>query len=315
VKKIIWLMLSMVLFTPIAYGHLQLGQPPAKKDIINNLNTQPLCFTQNNGQWGDKTLFKAEAGGATFYFCRDEVAYLFARDTGELEESVFPKIPGLPDKFNSPRYKKEAMLVKAQFVGANFNSEIVGEDRLSYDCNYFYGNDPGKWRTDVPSFSAITYKSIWPGIDLQYHGNGQSMKYDFIVNPGADISQIKIKYDGITNLGVTNQGDLEAQTRFGAIYEKIPQIYQEINGQKREISGQYILHESGIFGFDIEEGFNPAYPIIIDPELVYSTYLGGNDVDNGFAIALDRSGNAYVTGSAYSYDFPTVNPYESHYNG
>jgi len=285
--------------------------------VLNSLSSMPLAFTENRGQWGEKTLFKAEAGGATFYFCKDEVAYLFVRDTDELDESsTLRRQESLPDAspLDRPRYKKEALLIKAQFIGANPNPEIVGEDRLAHNCNYFYGNNPAKWRTDVPNYSAITYKDIWPGIDLRYHGNGQGMKYDFIVNPGAEISQIRVRYDGVNDLAITSNGDLQADTRFGLIYENIPSVYQETGGKKHNISGQYRIIEPGVFGFEVES-YNLSLSLIIDPEIVYSTYLGGSGDDYGYDIAVDGSGSAYMTGYTYSSDFPTVDPYDGSFNG
>ncbi len=286
--------------------------------LMTNFSSIPLAFSENRGQWGERTLFKANAGGATFYFCADEVAYLFVRDTDELlEDDSFrhPESQGMPDEIRRPRYKKESMLIKAQFVGANPNPEVFGDDRLAHNNNYFYGNDPSQWRTDVPNYSTIIYKDIYPGIDLKYYGNGSSMKYDFIVNPGADISQIKIRYDGVDDLSVTHAGDLRAQTRFGLIHEKTPYIYQETAGSKLELAGRYELLEPGVFGFVMDDGYNLAYPLIIDPELIYSTFLGGSGDDFGSAIAVDGSGNAYIAGQSLSSDFPTFNPYDGSPNG
>jgi len=256
------------------------------------------------------------------------VAYLFVRDTDELLEDdiqgwhAFPKDKhAYPDEVgksmppDAPRYKKEAMLIKAQFVGANPDADVIGEDRLVHNCNYFYGNNPSKWRTDVPNYSSVTYKDIWPGIDLRYHGNGRGMKYDFIVNPGADMSQIKVRYDGINDLAITSNGDLQADTRFGMIYENIPSVYQEAAGSKHDISGQYRIVEPGVFGFEVE-GYNPSLSLVIDPELVYSTYLGGGSDDWGHGgIAVDGSGSAYVSGHTGSSDFPMVEPYDGSFNG
>jgi hypothetical protein len=265
-------LVGILLFWIPVYSQPTLSGELQKNVILSSLSSMPLVFTENRGQWDSKVIFKAEAGGATFWFCRDEVAYQFIRETDQLIKDGMPHGPampeGMPDKFNHPCYKKESMVIKAQFVGVNENAEVIGEDRLSHNNNYFIGNVTSKWATDVPNYSAITYKDIYPGIDLTYHGNGKGMKYDFIVNPGADISQIKIRYDGVKALDITSNGDLEAQTKFGPVYERIPQIYQEIDGEKREIAGQYILQESGIFGFTLEEGLNPAYPVVIDPELV-----------------------------------------------
>jgi len=296
----------------------QIAFNEASKDqiAITSLSTMPLTFTENHGQWGEKTLFKAEAGGATFYFCKDEVAYLFIWDTDKLEEDQYQNIHGLTDildKSCQPRYKKEALLIKAQFVGANPNPEVIPEGRLPHNRNYFYGNDPSKWCTDVANYSSLTYKDIWSGIDLKYHGNGKGLKYDFIVSPGADISQIKIRYEGADNLTITPNGDLETATLFGSIHEKIPSVYQEIGGGKREVTGRYVITTPGVFGFEVDD-YNPSLTLVIDPELIYSTYLGGSDNDFGYGIALDSDGNAYVTGETYSTDFPIENPYDGSHN-
>ena len=132
----------------------------------------------------------------------------------------------------------------------------------------------------------------------------------FPVNPGADISQIRIRYEGVDELSISNSGDLQAQTRFGLVYENIPEIYQISNGIKSPVAGSYRLFEPEIFGFEVE-GYNPSLPLVIDPELVYSTYLGGNDYDYGYGIAVDGGGNAYVTGWTQSTDFPTLDPYQT----
>jgi hypothetical protein len=289
-----------------------------KKAVLTNLKLMPLAFTENRGQWNEKALYKAEAGGATFWFCKDEVAYVFMRDTDEPLDDGLPhclEMPGLRDKFNHPRHKKESLAIHAKFVGANQNTEIVAEDRLSYNCNYFIGNVPEKWHPDVPNYSSITYKDIYPGIDLKYHGNGAGMKYDFIVNPGANISNIKIKYDGVENLTISTNGDLEAATSFGPIHENIPEIYQEIGGSREKREGRYILKGNGIYGFEVDD-YNPNYPIVIDPELVYSTYLGGSDGDDwGKGIAVDSLGDVYIVGSTWSTNFPSHDPYQTDSSG
>jgi hypothetical protein len=306
-KRVIGLGVLLFALSSTAFGQLQLGQPPSKQVVMGNLASQPLCFTENRGQWGEKTLFRAEAGGATFYFCRDEVAYLFTRSTNEIDQDALDSrenIPGFPDEMKRPVYKKEAMLIKAQFVGANLDAHIIGENQLSYNCNYFYGNEPSKWATNVPNYSSITYKDIYTGIDLRYHGDGKGMKYDFIVNPGADLSQIRIHYEGVDNLSISNAGDLEAQTQFGLVYENIPLVYQEISGRKQEVNGRYQINTIGEFGFTVSE-YDYSHTLIIDPQLVFSTYLGGSEQDDGYGIDVDNLGFAYITGISYSQDFPT----------
>ncbi|MCP4631853.1 MAG: T9SS type A sorting domain-containing protein [candidate division Zixibacteria bacterium] len=318
----ITLMLMMtVLFTVNTYAQISLDEPADKQAILSSLTSMPMVFTENQGQWGDKTLFKAEARGVTFYFCKDEVAYLFMRNTDVLIEGGMAQLEcgeggGLSHDFQNEqsRYKKEAILIHAKFIGANPNPQIIAEDKLSHNFNYFYGSDPAKWCTNVPNYSSIVYKDIWQGIDLRYQGNDRRMKYDFIVNPGADISQIRVRYEGAEGLSVAPNGDLQTQTKFGPVSENIPLVYQESDGDKFELTGRYVLKENNEFGFEVEE-YNRSQTLVIDPELLYSTYLGGNSQDNGSGITVDASGNAYVIGSTYSTDFPIANPYDSSFNG
>ena len=297
-----------------AFG-LQLTSDISHKDNIKavNINARPLCFTENDGQFGEKTLYKAEAGGAAFYFCQDEVAYLFVRNTNELLDDIRndeTDARGLPDKFNQPRFKQEAMLVKAEFIGANQNAAVEGISRLPHNNNYFLGNDHSQWQTDVANYAMITYHDIYPGIELKYYGDNRTMKYDFIINPGADLSQIRIHYEGVSNLSVTPDGDLQASTDFGLVYEKVPYIYQEIGGTKQAVSGRYELIEPGVFGFAVDESYDPNRSLVIDPELVYSTYIGTIATEYFNDIAVDSDGNMYMTGTHSSYIFPEVNPYE-----
>jgi len=306
--------LLWVLLPPLAHSRLSFSGDLQKPMVMEDLASQPLAFTENRGQWDEKALFKAEAGGADFWLCRDEVVYQFIRNTDQLEEPPYPEIREIQSKFDRPRFKKEQMVIRAKFIGADPHVDIVGESRLPHNCNYFLGNDPGKWATDVPNYSSVIYQGIYPGIDLKYHGNGTGLKYDFIVNPGADISWIGIKYDGAENLSIASHGELEAVTSFGPIHENIPAIYQPIDGHKIRVEGRYILRAEGIYGFEIDD-YNPNYPLVIDPALIYSTYLGGNSYDCGHDIALDGSGCAYVTGFTYSVNFPSVNPYDGSLDG
>lgn len=311
---LLFILIIVTAYSYPSYGQLSLSRESARVTAVSNFSSMPISFTENRGQWDSRAFYKAEAGGATFWFCRNEVVYQFIRGTGEPIDDGLPQVAGMPeempDKFHHPRYKKESLVLRAEFVGANTNPEITGADRLSYNNNYFLGNDPSKWATDVPNYSSITYKDIYPGIDLCYHGNGTGMKYDFIIAPGADISKIRIKYEGVNNLSVSNNGELEASTAFGLVYEKIPVIYQEIEGERRVIAGEYALKDDASFGFEITGEYNPNYAMVIDPELVYSTYLGGNDNDYGRDIAVDEAGCAYVTGATFSTDFPVYNPFQ-----
>ncbi|GEM_PF-1595686 len=313
---IVLLIAMLAVFAGNVNAQIALNEEHQKQMVMTSLLSMPLVFMENRGQFGDKAFFKAEAGGASFYFCKDEVTYLFVRDTDELVEEdfiPFAEMVSLPDEYLHPRYKKEVLLIKAQFVEANPDAEAIGLDRLSHYNNYFLGNDPAKWHSNVPNYSAIVYNDIYAGIDLKYYGDGRSMKYDFVIEPGADISQIKIRYEGVEGLSVTSDGKLQAQTSFGLVGEEAPHIYQEIAGTKQELSGRYEVIEPNVFGFALDEDYDSSYPLIIDPLLTFSIYLGGESEDWGYDIALDNSipPCIYVTGRTSSSDFPTENPYQT----
>jgi hypothetical protein len=197
------------------------------------------------------------------------------------------------------------MMIKASFIGANPNPRVVGLKTMEYKCNYFLGNDPAKWRTDVPNYQTILLERVYPGIDLRYYGDGHRMEYDFVVSPGSDYSQIEIRYEGVRSLATNDRGDLELA----------PVVYQLDKEIHRPISGGYRLSGKSTFGFQLDGRYDPALPVIIDPVLVYSTYLGGENWDHGYGIAVDGSGCAYVTGNTESTDFPMQNPYDGSYNG
>ncbi len=295
---------------------LIIGNQAVSENRPIEISQGSIYFTENLGQFGEKTLFRGELGNVILYLCRDEAAYLFVRDTDELMEDDshygHDDMNGIAER---PRYKKEGMLLRAQFIGGNPNAEITGEDRLAHENNYFLGSDPAGWRTNVPNYSSVIYKNIYPGIDLRYYGNKAALKYDFIVHPGADLSKIRIKYGGIDELSISSSGDLEIETEFGVVLEKAPYAYQDLNGMTQRISARYEIIESGVFGFRLDGEYDLSEPLVIDPQLVYSTYFGGTANDNLNDIEVDSAGNFYLLGKTQSADFPLLNPYQGSLGG
>jgi len=275
----------------------------------------PLAFTKNDGQWPDKVQFRANAGGAAMWFTQNGAVYQFTRhipkDDEDHDDSMNPTLHFVnhgPDSI-------ESMAIRASFIGANSNPQMVGSELMEYKCNYFIGNDPNKWHTDVPNYDGIIYKEIYTGIDLKYYGNGKQMEYDFIVSPGANPSQIDIHYAGAESLSVNGDGELVIGTKWGEIIEKKPIIFQIQNGARNTIEGEYMLNGADSFGFLLKSNYDPTLPLVIDPVLTYSTYLGGSDTENASDIAVDISGNAYITGYTRSSDFPTEEGYQTYLRG
>ena len=292
-------------------------------EVTRNLTSMPMAFTENQGQWDEEVLFRADAGGATMWFSSDGAYYQFTRTIETEEYSIVDKRYGMPDDVTLSGVEGlhrqpdsvETMMIKASFVGANHGVEIKGTGAIDYKCNYFIGNEPSKWRTDVPNYDAIVYEDIYSGIDLKYYGNGKQMEYDFIVSPGADPSQIAIRYDGARSLTVNAAGELVVETEWGEVIERRPVVYQMVNDTRVAVAGEYTLTGPKSFGFALGFDYDPDLPLVIDPVLTYSTYLGGSNLEHGWGIAVDGSGCAYVTGWTRSTDFPTQDPYDASLGG
>ena len=192
--------------------------------------------------------------------------------------------------------------------GANTQPSISGVEKLPGIVNYFIGSDPKKWRTSIPTYKKVEYQNIYPGIDLAYYGNQGKLEYDLVVAPGADPSQIKLAFEGAIDIRLAESGDLILTTDTGDVRLQKPLVYQVgADGHRNLIAGSYVVflntrHGSPVtrhVGFDVAS-YDHSKPIVIDPVLFYSTYLGGSADDRGEGIAVDAAGNAYVTGSTSS---------------
>jgi len=277
---------------------------------IQKMNQMPLAFTKNMGQWDDRVLFRANAGGATMWFTKTGVTYQFARripsppsplprvgegwsKTGEREVPF--------DRPDDSRDSIEQLVLTAKFVGANANPEVVAECQMEYKCNYFLGNEASKWHTDVPNYEAITLKDIYPGIDLKYSGDGNGQAaYEFIVAPGADIAQVKVAYEGVEETSIDADGRMVVRTKWG---DMIAAIKTPTNGVLSGTGSFSQLSEKKV-GFETNGSGQQALGTL-SVGLVYSTYLGGGGDDTGWDIAVDGSGNVYVTGTTGSDVFVT----------
>jgi len=285
-----------------------------KAQILENYGNIPLAFTLNQGQVDSQVKFTTSGNGCSLFFTPEGTTFLLNRETEEsrakraAKRSVVYMDNPLAD--NEPDIELEHFALKLNFLNANPAPEIIGEDRLSWNSNYFIGNDPSQWQTDVPNYSRIRLKDVYDGIDLVYYGNKNKIKYDFIVQPGEDPSEIMLNYDfsGLEGLiSINEKGELVVSTPLGDIIERKPYCYQVIEGEKIEIDISYDIVNSteGSFRFSIGE-YNHDYSLVIDPEIVYSTLIGGSNNDNGYNIEVDRSNNAYVTGNTLSIDFPVT---------
>jgi hypothetical protein len=183
-------------------------------------------------------------------------------------------------------------VLRLALVGADPAAQVAGLDPLITKSNYFTGSDPRAWITNVPTFGKVAYQNVYPGIGLVYYGNQGRLEYDFNVAPGADRSAIRLAISGARSPSLDAQGNLVLHTSGGDVVEQAPVLYQEVGGVRQAVSGRFVLEGNNQVGFQVGT-YDPSRPLVIDPTISYSAYLG---VTSSSAIAVDSSGNAYMTG-------------------
>jgi hypothetical protein len=261
-----------------------LAQPDAATQarLTASYGQLPLSFEANKGQTDPRANFLARGAGYTLFLTPSKAVMELQQGGG-------------------------GNVVAMRLVGANPASRSVGLDKLSGVSNYLIGNDPSKWHTGVPNYGEVDYQHAYRGIDLVYHGDQGQLEYDFVVKPGADPRAIWLAFDGTLGKAIDAQGNLVLHTSGGDVVEHAPTAYQVVDGVQHPVASRFVIGRAGNVGFQVGR-YDRGRQLVIDPVLSYSTYLGGRGSDRGSAIAVDSSGNVYITGYTSSTNFPTKGP-------
>ncbi len=295
----------------------------------NFQNRLPLSFEANYGQVSNnsESSFISRGNGYTLFLSPIKATLALRKakkNSLDLDNLQQPdlltgnKLYSITDRFRTRDENLSTETLQMEFLGANSQATTVGLEELPGKVNYFIGNEESKWRIDVPTFAKVKYEDIYPNIDLVYYGNQRQLEYDLIARPGANLNNIAINFnnhsDINTNINIEDNGDLVIRFGDREIRKHKPIIYQEINGIKQQIKGNYILRDKNEIGFEVSN-YDINKSLIIDPILTYSSYLGGLGDDDPYSIVLDDSGNIYITGATNSLDFPIKNPNQSNNSG
>ena len=276
-----------------------------------NYGKLPLLFEKNQGQTDPRVKFLSSGPGYTVFLTGSEMV-LSLRPSDVVNPDAFKtSATSTSAKAQAVAHTQSATAAATpasvamvfQLVGAKSNPEIVGESPLPTKANYFIGNDPNKWHTNVTTYGKVRYKDVYPGIDLVYYGNQRQVEYDFDVAAGADASQIQFDIQGADKLSVDHLGDLVLKKGTGELHFQAPVVYQESQGQRAKVAGSYSVSGTSRVGFKVA-AHDSTKALVIDPVLVYSTFLGGRSEDQAFGIAINSVGEAFVTGITTSSDFP-----------
>jgi Bacterial Ig-like domain (group 3)/Beta-propeller repeat len=274
----------------------------------------PLSFEVNEGQTASQVRFLSHSNGSTLFLTENSAVLSLTQSPQDstregqtpAEPSTMNMDPGsrLGGSLALPR-STTGVALSMNLGGANANATVAGLDQQSGITNYFIGNDPSQWHTDIANYGKVEYQNVYAGINLVYYGNQQQLEYDFVVAPGANPNNIQLNFQGAESISLDAKGDLVLHTAIGDVLQHAPVMYQEINGVRQAVPGSFVLGENGNVSFQVG-AYDKSLSLTIDPVLSYSTYLGGDDQDEGLGIAVDSAGNAYLTGDSLSTNFPTT---------
>ncbi len=303
------------------------ADPAVQSRLAGSYGKLPLSFERNAGQTDASVRFLSRGPGYALFLTGNEAVLSLQKRSHPQTKTPQAKTPGLASLFGRPRGRKPISppaAFRMTLAGANPKATVTGLDELPGKSNYFIGKDPAKWRTKVPSYAKVKYQNVYRGIDLVYYGNPQQLEYDFVVAPGADPKAISLDVAAIRSSAdggrraprIDANGDLVIRAGEDEVRLHKPMVYQaavskEDAGSARHfVDGRYVLKGNNRVSFEVSS-YDPHKTLVIDPVLVYSTYLGGSYSDEGSGIAVDSLGSAYVTGMTDSTDFPTAHPLQA----
>ncbi len=241
------------------------------EQVRDAYNKQPMTFVKNQDEQNTVVKYSAQGQDYAIYFTQTEAVFAFTKQMDGTDSSPAPGA-----KHNHSVSEKsspiQGVALILQFLGTNPNTELQGLNRNSGKADYFVANDLNTWQTGASSYKRIVYRELWPAIDLVFKGEQGQLKYDFIVKPGARISDIKMTYQGDRGLSLDKSGTLLIKTPLGELVDKRPISYQYIKGKKVPVATRFTLrreNDKNLFGFTVLKGYNPRYPLVIDPVFTY----------------------------------------------
>jgi hypothetical protein len=279
--------------------------PPARERVKASFASLPLGFEQNYGQTDPQVKYMAHANGYTLFLTNRDAVFAFHARSSASERATGHGPLALQAKSESHAQPNSEAVVRMRLVGGNSNALLTATDQLPGKSNYIRGKDPKNWHTDVSHYARVSYKNIYPGINLAYHGEQSKLEFDFIVAPESNPAPIDLAFNGVQHLATDASGNLIVSSGAGDVVLHKPVAYQQQSGTRQPVDARFVLKADNQVGFELAS-YDRSRELVIDPTVTYATYLGGNTEDDAYAIAVDSTGAAYVTGRTDSTNFPTV---------
>jgi hypothetical protein len=275
-----------------------------KQEILSAYGKLPLDFEQNQGQFDPRVKFLARGKGYSLFLTGTDATLRLDANPPSLKSSAVEDGLFRPVSAPSTSEERKSAILRLTLEGSDHVAGVNGLELQPGRSNYFIGNKPEQWHRSVPHYARVKYQSVYPGIDLIYYGSQGQLESDYVVSPGADPNRIALHIDGANKLELDARGNLVLATTGGDLSFHQPVAYQEDAGLRKPVAARYILRGSRSVGIQVAS-YDARQPLIIDPVVVYSTFLGGLGNESAQAVAIDSTGNAYVTGFTTSNNFPT----------
>jgi len=282
----------------------------ASRRLLRAYGDLPLRFEANEGQTDPQVKYLARGHGYTLFLTASEaVIKLKFHDASGIKEALQRRTTGLSETKRKRTLRRSRSgqgslaVLRMQMLGSNRNAAVLASEKLPGKSNYFIGKDANKWLTNVAQYGRVEYRNVYPGVSLAFHGEQQQLEFDYVVAPGADPEHIALRFSGARTLATDASGDLILSSPAGDLGLHKPVAYQEEGGIRRVVPARFVTKAGNQIGFELGS-YDHGQELVIDPAISYATYLGGSGEDEGFGIAVDTSGAAYITGETDSPDFP-----------
>jgi hypothetical protein len=275
---------------------------------VKMLNSRPLTFIENKGQFDSQVSFSAPSSNHTVWLTNDALTFdLMSRETsGEALNDGAGRGP--LSRVSAVKIRRTRVSERMVGAGKAVFQPAVEEPG---EFNYFLGRDRSKWRTGVHGYRMVTWREVWKNINLRLYGMGSALEQEFVLMPGGRPDSIRIAIDGARAVKIGHDGSLLIETDGGQLRESPPVAYQHRGSRKIEVAANFRIYGDGQVGFEIAP-YDRSRPLVIDPALLYSTYLGGVHDDSAESLYVDENGNGYITGYTASANFPiSANAYQT----
>ncbi len=262
----------------------------------------PLSFVANNGQEDSRALFTTSLKNQRIFFSSDRITLV---ELEAIEESI-PEPEDFPAPITEPNEPRNGVALEFSFTNANASLAPEGISQLPGHHHFYRGNDSTKWNHSVPHYKELRYPGVWDGVDLELSGGKDGLKMNWLLDTPDRVSSIRLHWSGADSLEIDSTGNLLVHHALGTLTDLAPIAYQEIEGERKPVDCVYRLYGGFDFGFELTGTYLENLPLIIDPILAYTTYLGGSLTDECRGIAVDTQGCAHVVGDTTSINFPVT---------